>query len=149
MSGNQVMRQKNQNKQNKRRQLRPAVPRNSWIQWPGGKENSQKIYYILQSGPSKVSYAVSFYRSQNVLCRSKFFEPAQKFDCIDCTKPLQKLLSRQKHQPYWMQIIFLSVTKCFLLAQYVNKFMVRHKKFGPEQNILGPLKGHSISFGRL
>ena len=28
------------------------------------------------------SYALSFYRSQNVLCRSKFFEPAQKFDCI-------------------------------------------------------------------
>ena len=26
--------------------------------------------------------ALSFYRSQNVLCRSKFFEPAQKFDCI-------------------------------------------------------------------
>ena len=27
-------------------------------------------------------YALSFYRSQNVLCRSKFFEPAQKFDYI-------------------------------------------------------------------
>ena len=27
-------------------------------------------------------YALSFYRSQNVLCRSKFFEPAQKFGCI-------------------------------------------------------------------
>ena len=27
-------------------------------------------------------YALSFYRFQNVLCRSKFFEPAQKFDCI-------------------------------------------------------------------
>ena len=26
--------------------------------------------------------AFSFYRFQNVLCRSKFFEPAQKFDCI-------------------------------------------------------------------
>ena len=29
-----------------------------------------------------LSNALSFYRSQNVLCRSKFFEPAQKFDCI-------------------------------------------------------------------
>ena len=28
------------------------------------------------------SNALSFYRSQNVLYRSKFFEPAQKFDCI-------------------------------------------------------------------
>ena len=27
-------------------------------------------------------YALSFYRSQNVLCWSKYFEPAQKFDCI-------------------------------------------------------------------
>ena len=27
-------------------------------------------------------YALSFYRSQNVLCQSKFFESAQKFDCI-------------------------------------------------------------------
>merc|ERR1712051_470882 len=30
------------------------------------------------------SNALSFYRSQNVLCRSKFFEPAQKFNCIWC-----------------------------------------------------------------
>ena len=28
------------------------------------------------------TYALSFYRSQNILCQSKFFEPAQKFDCI-------------------------------------------------------------------
>ena len=28
------------------------------------------------------TYALSFYRSQNVLCRSKCFEPVQKFDCI-------------------------------------------------------------------
>ena len=27
-------------------------------------------------------YALSFYKSQNVLCRSKFFEPDQKFNCI-------------------------------------------------------------------
>ena len=26
--------------------------------------------------------ALSFYRSQNVLCRSKYFEPFKKFDCI-------------------------------------------------------------------
>ena len=30
------------------------------------------------------TYALSFYKSQNVLCQSKFFEPAQKFDCIQC-----------------------------------------------------------------
>ena len=27
-------------------------------------------------------FALSFYRSQNGFCRSKFFEPAKKFDCI-------------------------------------------------------------------
>ena len=30
----------------------------------------------------ETSYALSFYRFQNILGRSKFFEPAQKFDCI-------------------------------------------------------------------
>ena len=28
------------------------------------------------------TYALSFYRSQNILCRSKFFVPAQKVDRI-------------------------------------------------------------------
>ena len=55
--------------------------------------------------------------------------------------PLQKLLCLHKNQFYWMQIIFLSVTKCLWLAQYVNKFLVQHKKIGPAQNILGLVKG--------
>ena len=29
--------------------------------------------------------------------------------------------------------------------QYVNKFLVRHKNFGPAQNMLGPVKGQGIS----
>ena len=49
----------------------------------------------------------------------------------------------QKHF-YWMQIIFLSGTKCLWLTQYVNKFLLWHKKFGPAQNILGPVKGQGI-----
>ena len=44
-----------------------------------------------------------------------------------------------------MQIIFLSGTKCLRLAQYVNKFLVGHKKFGPAQTIWGPVKGQGIS----
>ena len=43
-----------------------------------------------------------------------------------------------------MQIIFLSGTKCLRLPQYVNKFLAWHKKFGPAQNILGPVKGQGI-----
>ena len=38
--------------------------------------------------------------------------------------PLQKLLCRHKKQSYWMQIIFLSGTKCLWLPQYINKFLV-------------------------
>ena len=63
--------------------------------------------------------------------------------------PLQKLLCRHKNQFYWMQIIFLSGTKCLWLPQYVNKFLVWHKKFGPAQNILGPVKGQGISLSEL
>ena len=47
-------------------------------------------------------------------------------------------------QKYWIQIIFCSGTKCLWLAQYVDKFLVRHKQFGLAQNILGPVKGQGI-----
>ena len=30
----------------------------------------------------ELTYALPFYRSQNVLCRSKLFEPAQKLKCV-------------------------------------------------------------------
>ena len=59
--------------------------------------------------------------------------------------PLQKLLCQHKKQFYWMQIIFWSGAKCLWLSQYVNKFLVRHKKFGLAQNILGPVKGQGIN----
>ena len=52
--------------------------------------------------------ALSFYRSQNVLCRSNFFEPAQKIWMN--LVPLKKLLCMHKKQFYWMQIILLSGT---------------------------------------
>ena len=58
--------------------------------------------------------------------------------------PLQKLLCWHKNQFYWMQIIFLSGTKCLWLPQYVNEFLVWHKQFGPARNILGPVKGQGI-----
>ena len=58
--------------------------------------------------------------------------------------PHQNLLCRHKNRFYWMQIIFLSGTKYLWLPQYVNKFLVWHKKFGLAQNILGPVKGQGI-----
>ena len=42
--------------------------------------------------------------------------------------PLQRLLCRHKNQFYWMQITILSGTKPLWLLQYVNKFLVWHKK---------------------
>ena len=53
--------------------------------------------------------------------------------------PLQKLLCCHKNQFYWMQIIFLSDTKCLRLPQYVNRCLVWHKKIWTAQNILGPV----------
>ena len=49
-------------------------------------EGTSSIFlpHKLYSNKDQSIYASSFYRSQNVLCRSKFFQPAQKFDCIQC-----------------------------------------------------------------
>ena len=35
------------------------------------------------------------------------------------------------------------------MPQYVNKFLVWHKTFGPAQNILGPVKGQGISYSKI
>ena len=45
-----------------------------------------------------------------------------------------------------MQIIFLYGTKFLRLAQYVDKFLFQHKKFGPAQNILRPVREQGISY---
>ena len=37
-----------------------------------------------------------------------------------------------------MKMTFWSVTEIWGLTQNVNQFLVRHKTFGPAQNILGP-----------
>ena len=83
-----------------------------------------------------VSNALSFYRSQKFLSRPKN---------LTAFSASSKLLWRCKNQFYWMQIIFLSGTKCLWLPQYVNKFLVWHKKFGPALNILEPVKGQGIN----
>ena len=59
---------------------------------------------------------------------------------------LQNLLCWHKNQFYWKQIIFLSGTKCLWLPQYVHKFLVWHKRFGPAQKILGPVKGQGTRY---
>ena len=39
--------------------------------------------------------------------------------------------------------VFSATPKSLWLAQYVNQFLVWHKKFGPAQNILRPVEGRS------
>ena len=70
--------------------------------------------------------ALSFYRSQNVMCRSECFEPAQKFDCFLC---------HYKNQFYWMQITFgLAQNVCDCHNKWTNiwsdtKNLNQHKTF--------------------
>ena len=64
---------------------------------------------------------------------------------IFCASPNFLIQPKNLTAFYWMQIIFLSGPKCLWLPQYVNKFLVWHQKFGPAQNILGPVKGQGIS----
>ena len=47
--------------------------------------NARNVIFMASHFFEKIkqqNYALFFYRSQNFLCQSKFFEPAQKFDCI-------------------------------------------------------------------
>ena len=86
---------------------------------------------------------MSFYRSQNVLYWSKFFEQAQKIIYTLCQ--LQTFCARQKDDLHSVKLVFVLAQK-FLKRHYVNavKFLGWLKKFGPAQNILGPLKGQGI-----
>ena len=62
----------------------------------------------------------------------KYFEPFQKFDCIWCL--FQNFCASPK----------TNFTEC--KSSFVNKFLVRHKRFGPAQKILGLVKGQGINF---
>ena len=57
---------------------------------------------------------------------------------------LQKHLYRHKNQFYWMKIICLSGTKMILTATICKWVFGLAQKFGPAQNILGPVKGQGI-----
>ena len=76
----------------------------SWSVWPRGT-----VYIRIVS-----SYALSFYRSQNVLCWSKFFVSDQKFIYILCQS--QTFCARPKDDLHSVKLVFV-------LAQ---KFLKRH-----------------------
>ena len=80
--------------------------------------------------------ALSFYKSKMFCASPNFLSQPKNLTAFSASSktfvPAQKPI--------------LSGTKCFWLPQYVNKFLVWHKKFGPAQNILGPVKGQGIRF---
>jgi hypothetical protein len=57
----------------------------------------------------KYIYALSFYRSQNVLCRSNFFVPDQKFIHILCQS--QTFCARQKDDLRSVKLVFVPAQK--------------------------------------
>ena len=59
--------------------------------------------------PILITYALSFYRSQNVLCRSKFFVPDQKFIYIQWQS--QKFCTRQKYDLHSVKLFFVPAQK--------------------------------------
>ena len=75
------------------------------------------------------TYALSIYRSQNVLGWSKFFVPDQKF--IRMLSQPQTFCDRQKDELHSVKLVL--------------KFLSWHKIFAPSQNILGPVKGQGIT----
>ena len=86
------------------------------------KSNFSTLQFFQKTNDSKRSQsnALSFYRSQNVFCWSKFFVSDK--------------------------IGFCASTKDFEEALNAVKLLGWLKKFGPAQNILGPVKGQGISF---
>ena len=59
-----------------------------------------------------------------------------------CFVPVQIFWASPK--PILQSVNHLFGTKCLWLPQYVNRFLVWHKKFGPAQNILRAVKGQGI-----
>ena len=69
--------------------------------------------------------------------------PAQKFIYILCQS--QTFCARQKDDLHSVKKFFCAGTKVFEKALNAVKFLGWLKKFGPVQNILGPVKGKGIS----
>ena len=70
---------------------------------------SDNYHFVPVSVETYDAYALSFYRSQNVLCWSKFFEPAQKFSDTLCQ--LQTFCARQKDDLHSVKLVFVPAQK--------------------------------------
>jgi hypothetical protein len=69
--------------------------------------------------------------------------PDQKF--IYILWQSQTFCARQKDDLHSVKLVFCASTKVFEEALNAVKFLGWLKKFGPAQNILGPIKGQGIS----
>ena len=84
--------------------------------------------------------ALSFYRSQNILDWSKFFGPDQKLIYIFCQSHTFCATSKDS-----VNLVFGAGTKVFEEALNAITFLDWLKKYGPAQNILGPVEGQGKS----
>ena len=81
-----------------------------------------------------ITYALSFYRSQNVLCWSKFFEPDQKFIYVLCQS--QTFCARTNDDLHTAKLFFVSVqnfwrgTKCSQIFGLAQNIWTDTKHFG-------------------
>jgi hypothetical protein len=80
--------------------------------------------------------ALSFYRSQNVLDWSKIFVPDQTF--IYILWQSQTFCATQKNDLHSAKLVFEEALNALKFLGWLNKF-------GPAQNILGPVKGQGRS----
>ena len=87
----------------------------------------------------KYSNASTFYRSQNILGWYKFFGPDQKFIYILCHS--QAFFAAPKDDLHSVNLVFVPAQKFFKRHQMQLNFLNWLKKFGPAQNILGPVEG--------
>ena len=78
----------------------------------------------------------------NVLCWSNFFVSDQK--CIYILWQSQIFCARQKDDLHSVKLFFCAGTKVFEESLNAVKFLGWLKKFGPVQNIVGPVKGQEI-----
>ena len=86
---------------------------------------------------AELLYALSIYRSQNVLCRSKFWCQTKKF--IYILWQSQKFCARPKDDLHSVKLVFV-----FEETLNALKVLGWLKKFGPAQNILGHVKGKAL-----
>ena len=100
-----------------------------------------KIFVIVTIWKEKrKSYALSFYRSQNVCAGPNFLRQIY-LHIVAVTN----ILYQTRRWFAFSKIGFCASTKAFEEALNAVKFLGWLKKFGPAKNILGPVKGQGIS----